>query len=299
MKAWTGRRKADVTRLLAWWQRSRPGRALARYGRANGPLLCGGIAYAAIFSLFAGLTIGYTAFMAVLGSDETLRDSVVDTIDRNLPGLLDVGDGQGIVSPDSLVLSTSLSWTGVIAAGVLLWSAMSCMGAIRSSVQAMFGVVVAPDSAVLGKLRELAGFVGVGFAVLASAVVGVVVNAASRWLLDWMGLTGSSRVLVPGLGFLGSFAVDVGVFVMVVVVLAGQRPRRRDLLAGAALAAAALGVVRVLGTSVVAGSTGSNPLLASFAVIVTLLVWINLFARIILIAAAFTANPPHLPELSE
>jgi membrane protein len=32
--------------------------------------------------------------------------------------------------------------------------------------------------------------------------------------------------------------------------------------------------------------------LASFAVIVTLLVWINLIARIVLLAAAWTADPP-------
>jgi membrane protein len=51
-------------------------------------------------------------------------------------------------------------------------------------------------------------------------------------------------------------------------------------------------VVRVLGTSVVAGSASSNPILTSFAVIVTLLVWMNLIARIVLLAAAWTADPP-------
>jgi membrane protein len=33
-------------------------------------------------------------------------------------------------------------------------------------------------------------------------------------------------------------------------------------------------------------------LLASFGVLVTLLVWINLIARIVLLAAAWTADPP-------
>jgi membrane protein len=35
--------------------------------------------------------------------------------------------------------------------------------------------------------------------------------------------------------------------------------------------------------------------LASFAAVVTLLVWINLIARIVLLAAAWTADPPALP----
>ncbi len=42
----------------------------------------------------------------------------------------------------------------------------------------------------------------------------------------------------------------------------------------------------------VAGSVNRNPLFASVAVIVTLLVWINLIARIVLLAAAWTADPP-------
>lgn len=292
MTPWLARRRADLARLQSWWAASRPGRALRRYGQANGAVLCGGIAYSAIFSLFAGLTIGYTAFMMVLGNDATLRASVLGTLDRNLPGLIDTGDGSGIVSPDTLVLSTSLSWAGLAAVVVLLWSAVSCMAAIRSSVQAMFGIVEAGDSTVVATLRELAGLVGVGLAVLVAAVAGVAVNGASRWLLDWLGVTGSSRVLLPALGFVVSFLVDAAVFVLIVVVLAGVRPARRPLLEGAALAALALGVVRVLGTSVVAGSAGANPVLASFAVIVTLLVWINLFARITLTAAAFAADPP-------
>lgn len=46
----------------------------------------------------------------------------------------------------------------------------------------------------------------------------------------------------------------------------------------------------------VAGSATKNPVLASFAVVVTLLVWVNLIARIVLLAAAWTANPPPQPS---
>ena len=56
--------------------------------------------------------------------------------------------------------------------------------------------------------------------------------------------------------------------------------------------------MRVLGASVVAGSAGGNPLLASFAVLVTLLAWINLIARIMLLAAAWTADPRRTDPLT-
>ena len=56
--------------------------------------------------------------------------------------------------------------------------------------------------------------------------------------------------------------------------------------------------MRLLGTTVVAGSVNKNPLFASVAVIVTLLVWINLIARIVLLAAAWTADPPYVDNTS-
>ena len=82
---------------------------------------------------------------------------------------------------------------------------------------------------------------------------------------------------------------------LVVEVLAAVHPPRRDLVSGAVIAAVGMGVLRLLGTSVVAGSAGRNALLASFTVLITLLLWINLLARIMLLAAAWTADPP-LPE---
>ena len=39
-----------------------------------------------------------------------------------------------------------------------------------------------------------------------------------------------------------------------------------------------------------------NPLFTSVAVLVTLLVWVNLIARIVLLAAAWTADPPYVDQ---
>ena len=64
---------AAAKALFAWWQHTRPARANARFGARGGGVLTGGIAYAALFSVFAALTIGYTIFMAVLGGNDELR----------------------------------------------------------------------------------------------------------------------------------------------------------------------------------------------------------------------------------
>ena len=280
-----------VKALLDWWQHSRPGRANARFGARGGGLLTGGIAYAALFSVFAGLTIGYTVFMAVLGGNDELRQKVLDSLAASLPGLLRTGDGKGLVDPDALVLSPALTAAGLVALVVLVLSALSATAALRTGVRAMFGAV-GGENAVMSKLRALVGFVGMAMAVLLSALLTTAVGAATEWLLQVVGWSGTSSVAVRVVGVVVAFVVDVATFLLVVKVLAGENPRWWDLWWGSVIAATGIGVVRILGTSVVAGSASRNPLLASFSVIVTLLVWINLIARIVLLAAAWTANPP-------
>lgn len=277
--------------LLAWWSSTRAGRANARFGAAGGGVLTGGIAYSALFSVFAALTIGFTIFMAVLGGDDALRQQVLDALATSLPGLIDTGDGRGLVEPGDLVLSVGLNVTGLIAAVVLVVSATGCMAALRSSLRAMFDVRTAGSNAVADKLRELAGFAGFALAVFASAVLSIAVTGATDTLLGLAGL-GESGLLVQIGGIVVAFVVDAATFALVLVVLAGLHPPGRDLLRGSVIAAVGIGIVRLLGTGVVAGSIGTNPVLASFAVIVTLLVWVNLLARIVLLAAAWTADPP-------
>lgn len=287
--------------LVAWWQATRAARALARFSSAGGGVLTGGIAYAALFSVFAGLTLGYTVFMAVLGRNAALRQDVLTTIAGSLPGLVDVGDERGLVAPDDLVLGVGLSVAGVVAVVVLVASATSAVAALRTGVRAMFGVLGRPGGNVLtGKLRELVGLVGMAAAVLVSAVLSVAVTSAADWLLGVLGLEAGAAGVVRVLGVGVAFVVDAATFLLIVWVLAGVRPDWVDLRGGALLAATGVGAVRLLGTTVVAGSVGRNAVLASFAVLVTLLVWINLIARIVLLAAAWTANPPRTvnPELT-
>ena len=279
--------------LLEWWKHTRPARANARFGARSGGVLTGGIAYAALFSVFAALTIGYTIFMAVLGGNDELRQKVLDSVNASLPGLIDTGDGAGMIDPDSLVLSGSLTVTGIIAVVVLLLSAIAAMAALRTALRAMF----ASDgggNAVLGKARELGGFAGIAIAVLISALVTTGVASAASWVLEALGWGSSTTVVLRALGILVAFVIDAAIFLLLVKVLAGQNPPWRDLRWGAVIAGVGIGVVRILGTSVVAGSVNKNPLFTSVAVIVTLLVWINLIARIVLLAAAWTADPPYV-----
>lgn len=284
--------RGRIDALTSWWRATRAARALARFGAAGGGLLTGGIAYAALFSAFAALTLGWTVFMAVLGGQDGLRTRVLDTLADTLPGLVATGGGDGLISPDQLRLTPGLSVAGVVAVVTLVVAAISAVSALRTAVRAMFAAAD-PSNAVLGKLRELAGLVGIAVAVLVSSVLGLAVTAAG----DWLGaVVDRPGVVVPVIrigGVLVAFVVDAATFVLVVRVLAGLKPPGRDLLGGAAIAAVGLGALRLLGTSVVAGAVSANPALAPFALVVVLLAWVNLMARAVLLAAAWTADPPH------
>lgn len=278
--------------LFAWWQATRPARANARFVSRGGGVLTGGIAYATLFSVFAALTIAWTVFMAVMGGNEDLQQRVLDAIDQALPGLVDNGTNDGIIKPTDLELNTATTAAGIVAVVVLVLSALAATAALRTGVRAMFGDDAGGDNAVVGKLRQVVGLAGFAFAILLSALLTTGATAAVQWMLRVLDWSGEATIALQAVGILVALVLDFGVFVLVVKVLAGESPPTRELLRGAFIAAVGIGVVRFLGTSVVAGSATRNPALASFAVVLTLLIWVNLISRIMLLAAAWTADPP-------
>lgn len=283
---------ARVQELLKRFQASRPGRMNARYGAARGAQLAGGIAYAGLFSVFAVLTIAFTVVMRIVGNNADLLQAVVEAVDGALPGIVDTGSNGGALAPQDLVMTDGLTWASVVAGVTLLFSALAVMGALSGSVRAMFGLVAPPGNVVVVKLRDLAGFLVLALSVLVTAALGIGAGAAGSFITDLLGLDSTfGAVLVRGLGLLGAFGVDLLVFVALIRVVGGARPPRRDLWIGAAVGAVGSGVIRLLGTSLVGGAS-ANPLLGAAVAVVTLLLWVNLVARLALYVAAWTANPP-------
>lgn len=252
--------------------------------------MAGGIAYTGLSSIFAALAIGVTVIMAALGDRPALRQAVITQIDAALPGVLDTGDG-GMVTIDQLILDSPLTLGSVIAGAVLVYSAMSLMGAIKTALRAMFGMVNLPPSAVVGQAVNLVGFVvillGVLITAMATLVTTVVAGEVGAALGVPVELTGRGAWVA---GLIVSFLIDAAVLGLIITVC-GIRPPFRDLAAGCALGAVAFGALRQAGAGAV-GSAVDNPLLASAATLVVLVVWLHLASRVLLLVAAWTANPP-------
>jgi len=279
--------------IVNWWTASRLARALKRYGLANGNLLCGGITYRAIFSLFAALTIGFTVLVHVAGNDEELKERVVDAVNQAVPGLIQSPTSpSGLLSIDDLVMGSGLTWTSIAAGLVLLWSVVTAMEALRSSVRAMFSLPPAGKGKLWAKLASLVGFFIVVCAVLASAFAAVVLNAATHFLNQLFDLGSLGNLVTAIATYLVTFVLDLLTFYLIVRVLSGVKAPRRDMLIGGCISAVGFLVIRTLGTTIVVGSAAQNAVFATAAVLVTILVWLYMCARILLTACAVTADPP-------
>lgn len=288
-----------IKALMAWWKSTRLARALARYGIANGAMLSGGIAFSALFSIFAALVIGFSAFMLVIGDNTELRDQVIATINDSMPMEL-IGTGKNQISPDQLRPSSGTGVAGILAVLVLLNTATRVPRNLRNAVRAMFGLLAPDVSPVMGKLRDFLGFVGLAISVLLTTLLGVAAGTAGEWLLELVGLDGSTggRWALWLIGLVVPLIVDMLVFVWVYRVLAGVRPPRRELWLGALLAAIGSGMLRYLGTNAV-GSVSDNPLFQGSAALGVLLLWVNFLVRITLMVAAWIANPPERPVVDD
>lgn len=278
--------------LLEWWKYSRVGRGLTRYTTKRGNLLAGGISYVALFSISAAVAIGWTIFMYVLGGNAELRQSLIDAINNAMPGLLKDGTGNGgMVDPESLRQDSLFTVTGVVGVIVLLFSASKVMAALKMSLWSMFGVVRLPDNPVIIKIRDFIGFLIIALSVIVTAALGVLTNTLGSWFLNLIGLEGSLGSFLLQLGSLvTAFMVDTIVVVLLIRFVAGMRAPWRDLWTGAAMVGVGSAILRYLGTSVIGAV--DDPLLAGGAAIVTLMLWINLIARVVLMVAAWMANPP-------
>ena len=127
---------------------------------------------------------------------------------------------------------------------------------------------------------------------LATAGVGVLASSAGGAIFSALGLSdGVGAFLVRILVLAGAALIDAGVFWMLVRFIAAVRVPKPDLIKGLVTFAVGSGILRWAGTSLVA-SVSDNPILASAAALATLLLWVNLLARVTLMVCAFMANPP-------
>jgi membrane protein len=208
-----------------------------------------------------------------------------------VPGLIDTGNGDGIVDPDDLQSGIVLSWTGAFALGGLLFTALGWLASARDAIRTLFGLPGELLNFFLLKLKDIGLGVGFGVALLLSSALLVFSTQAVGSMLTLLGIDANSLLAVitgRTIGLALMFALDTVTLAVLYRLLSGLTIPLKRLLVGALLGAAALGVLKLLGSVLLGGAT-RNPLLASFALIIGLLIWFNLICQVILLAASWIA----------
>ena len=278
-------------RLIARVTKLKPVRVSQHFSAHRGFLLAAGLSYHSIFAVFAAVWVGFAVGGFALRDNPRLSDAFFTFLAGSVPGLIAWNGAKGAINPSDLLEAQILSITGVIAAIVLTLTAIGWLSSARTAVRALFDLPGQEVNPILLKLKDLGLGIGFGIVLIVSLALSVIGTNTFNTVLGWLGIPHQST-LVSAISstILLAFMVllDTAVLASLFRVLSGLVIPRRRLLRGALLGAVGLGVLKVLG-SLLLGGASRNPLLASFAVLIGLLIWFNLVCTVILGTASWIA----------
>lgn len=281
---------AKITqRTLAWF----PVRVWRHFLQHNGFLLAAGVSYQALFAFFAAVSAAFASVGLWLGGSEVAVNWLIGVINSYIPELI-VPDGA--IEPEAVQQiadnsSSAFGITGVIALGALMWTAIGWVTFSRRAVRDIFGLKPDLRNYVLLKARDLLAALIFGVALIAGGSA----SASALWALDlifelfgfdtdtlWYGI--GARLTLVAVTFLINAAALAGLFRF----LTGTSLHWRRIWPGSLLGGAGMTVLQ-LGAGLLLRYSPSNPLLATFAVFIVLLLWFRLLGIVMLVASSWIA----------
>src|SRR4051812_23120152 len=279
--------KTGIAGLIQKVTSSRPVRVFQHYTSDGGPLLAAGMSYNAVFATFAALWVTFSVAGFIISGNDVLRQGLIDGVNSTVPGLL---GKDGAVNPDDLLSAGALSWTGAIALVGLLLTALGFLASMRDAIRRIFNLPPDTTFFLLQKTRDLGLALGFGVLILVSAGLSFITSSAIDATFDFLGIDKNSLfavVVAKMIGYLLVFLVDFVTVAAAFRILSAVRIPLKRLAVGAAIGAAAIGVLKALFALGLVGGVGNNPLLAGFAVIIGLLIFFNFFCQVLLISASW------------
>lgn len=172
-----------------------PVRVFLFYASAQGPLLASGLAYQAIFAVFAALWVGFSIAGLIVAGNAALQQPIIALLSSAIPGLIKATPtSNGAIDPTTLLNAGVIGWTGAIALVGVLVTAIGWLASARAAVRIIFGLPQETTPFALQKLRDLAIALGFALVLVISAALSVAGSAATGALL---GLIGISPTSVP------------------------------------------------------------------------------------------------------
>ncbi|MDR6985928.1 membrane protein [Paenarthrobacter nitroguajacolicus] len=275
--------------FMARLNTNRAMRSFQHYSRQHGPLLSAGIGFNMFFSVTGLLTTGFAVAGIVLGGSPALQDAVIDSVAAAAPGLLQVDGGEGLVDPQSLLNPSGLGWTALIAAVVTVFISLGWIASIREGIRGILNADPLVRNAVLQKLIDAGTLLLLGVILVISAGASLIFGTAADWFIGLLKLdeavaapiAATVKIVVPLL-------LNCATAAVLFRIAAGLKLGRRAFLEAVVLAGVGTTVLQLFSTELLARS-GNNPVLASFAIIIGLLIWFNLVSQVYLVSASWSA----------
>ena len=259
--------------------------AVKRYFGDDCPQMAAAISYYALFSVFP-LLIFLTGVAGIVLQDEQAQSDVVDEVLNMVP--LDEGEGRDAVVDAVNAVSGGSPALGALGLIGMAWSGSAVFGAVRKSLNRVYGVQAAARPFVQQKLVDLAMVLAVGLFFLASITATAslrIVRANSHEL----GEVGEFAESVDVAWDLASFLIPlvlsfVAFFIVYTLVPAGRRSSRHTW-PGALLAALLFEAAKISFSIYLEHFAAYDLVYGSLGAVVALLFWVYLSANVMLLGA--------------
>jgi membrane protein len=279
-----------VKNAIAWVTRLKPVRVYQSYSLAGGNLSAAGMSFQSFFAVFAAIWVGFSISGLYLNAHPEVRNAVIGFINLQVPNLISKG---GAIDPDTLFSATTLGWTGGLALIVLAYTAINWINYTRIAMHRMFGLPKPSLNFILLKLWDLVLALAYGLVIVLGSTLTVFATSLFTDALHALGFTsnpgGFIEYGIRGAVIFAVFLLDAATLGLMIRFLSGVPIPWRYMWRALILGGIALGAMKVAG-GMLLGGAHKNPLYASLAIFIGLLIWFNLMCRVYLLTAEWIAT---------
>lgn len=261
-------------------------RTVTHYGAVNGSALAAAVTYFAFLSFFPILALAFAVIGLVSKAYPNADDDLITAINAVLPGI--VGEG-------GLQLSTFQdNAPGILSTGIVLalYSGLGWLSGMRTALVAVFEEPRrAQPNFLIGKLRDVLALVSLGSVLIGSIAVSGVVTKLATPILEFLHLGPGTEPLLWAFALLLALTASVLLFFAFFKLLAAPRTPSRSLWSGAVLGAVVFELLKQASTYLLQ-LTREQPAIQAFGIALVLVVWMNYFSRVVVLAASWAHTSP-------
>ena len=269
-------------------------RMIEHYGKVKGSALAASVTYFAFLSFFPILALAFAIFGQVTKVYKKADTALLKAADSVLPGLVGPPDG---VSLETLQGAAP----GIFSLGLILalYSGLGWLSGLRAALVEVFEEPPREQpNFVMGKLRDILALLSLGSILLVSVAVSGVATKLLSPILDALGLGAVAFWLLGALAIALGMAANTLLFYAFFRLLASPEVPSRSLWSGALLGAVAFEILKQVSTLLLR-STANSDAFQAFGIALILVVWINYFSRVVVLAAAWAHTSPQARAIRE